>query len=236
MRNYFIPATGYNLRYSKSAKTKKLADPVYDAEVVWAAAACAQRLNEGYVKEELRDNNDLAIVIKYTNKVVMSGLLATNPQLITDEDRKQGLLVRDFCKGLTFEILRGRTLSDFQRTALVLAGKDTITGNYDLAVIASLPSGYLRGQARENVDERLRSCQGGLVGHVGERVTLDVEVIRQFHSQQYNIFFTTCITEQDQAIFFAYKNPCAAGERVRVHGTVKAHRDNQTQLNRVKYI
>lgn len=38
----------------------------------------------------------------------------------------------------------------------------------------------------------------------------------------------------DQAVFFAHKQPINIGKLIIAEGTVKAHRDNSTQLNRVK--
>jgi hypothetical protein len=46
----------------------------------------------------------------------------------------------------------------------------------------------------------------------------------------------TGITDKNQAVFFSYKDGMNAGKRVKVAGTVKAHRDDSTQLNRVKVI
>jgi hypothetical protein len=42
--------------------------------------------------------------------------------------------------------------------------------------------------------------------------------------------------DNDQAIFFSYKTELEAGALIKISGTVKAHRDNVTQLNRVKIL
>jgi hypothetical protein len=44
------------------------------------------------------------------------------------------------------------------------------------------------------------------------------------------------ITSDDQVVFFAYKQQLEVGKMIDLHGTVKAYRDNITQLNRVKVI
>jgi hypothetical protein len=44
------------------------------------------------------------------------------------------------------------------------------------------------------------------------------------------------MTENKEVVFFGYKAQRQVGERVRVTGNVKAHRDDSTQLNRVKFL
>jgi len=39
-----------------------------------------------------------------------------------------------------------------------------------------------------------------------------------------------------QAVFFSHRNGIQPGKLIVAEGTVKAHRDNSTQLNRVKVI
>jgi hypothetical protein len=55
-------------------------------------------------------------------------------------------------------------------------------------------------------------------------------------SQQWNVFFVTGITSSDQVVFFSYREAIPAGTTIVAQGTVKAHRDNSTQLNRVKVV
>ena len=40
-------------------------------------------------------------------------------------------------------------------------------------------------------------------------------------------------TSNNETVFFAIRQPFDAGTVLTLRGTVKAHRDNQTQLNRV---
>ena len=46
----------------------------------------------------------------------------------------------------------------------------------------------------------------------------------------------TAITSDDQPIFFSYSEKKEAGEKFSIKGTVKAHREDSTQLSRVKII
>ena len=199
------------------------------ADDVWASACMAQRLNQGYIKV----SEDAPA--GQTNRNLVTQYLADTSK-ITDEDREQGKLVRKFYQGYTFKILKGIKLSEFDNTAMLLSNRDTIDTNYDVAVITSLPSGYERGMKRQTVDQRIAFAKGGLIGRVGDKLSPTIEVLKSFYSQQWNTNYITGITSDDQVLFFAFKQPLEVGKMYDLYGTVKAHRDNVTQLNRVKVL
>jgi hypothetical protein len=103
-------------------------------------------------------------------------------------------------------------------------------------VIASLPASYERAVKRDTQNRKLESASGGFVGRVGDKVKLNVEVVRSVFSQQWNVYFVSGITSDDQAVFFSYREAIPDGKLVVAYGTVKAHRGNSTQLNRVKIV
>lgn len=199
------------------------------ADDVWSAACAAQRINGSYVKFVPDDQQG------QTNRQIVDNFLAST-DLITEADREQGKLVRTFYKAFTFKILQGKKLSDFDNTAMLIANRDVIESNYDVAVIASLPSCYLRAKARDDADARVRDADGGYVSGPGNKVSLDIEVVKCIFSRNFNTYFVTGITDKNQAVFFSYKNGMNVGQRVKIAGNVKAHRDDSTQLNRVKVI
>ena len=200
-----------------------------NADDAWAAACQAQRLNQGYIK------NVEDAPAGQTNRNLVIQFLADTTQ-ITDEDREQGKKVRQFYQAFTFKILKGIKLSEFDNTAMLIANCETIDTNYDVAVLTSLPSGYERGMKRQTVDQRIAFAQGGLIGRVGDKVSLSIEVIKTIFSQQWNTHYSSGITSDDQVVFFAYKQELEVGKQFDIYGTVKAHRDNTTQLNRVKIL
>lgn len=203
----------------------------YVADDVWAAACMAQRINGSYVKSG--DMNT------QSNRQLMEKVLAGNyTEQITDEDREQGKKVRQYCQAYTFKILKGIKLSDFDNNAMLISNRDMITANYDISVIASLPQSYERGIKRVNIDQRIKFATGGYIGTPKDRVTLTIELLKYNYSQQYNTTYFTGITDEDQIVFFAYNHidGLEIGDTYTIQGTVKAHRDNSTQLNRVKVI
>jgi hypothetical protein len=200
-----------------------------DASDVWGAACAAQRINGAYLKTIEEGVNT------ETNRQIVDNFLA-NTDLITEADREQGEAVRKYYKGFTFKILQGKKLNDFDNTAMVIANRDVIESNYDVAVIASLPSCYERAVKRDNANRKLEQARGGFIGSIGSKVKINVEVVRSVFSQQWGVFFVSGVTPEDQAVFFSYREAIPVGKLIIAEGTVKAHRDNNTQLNRVKVI
>jgi hypothetical protein len=213
-----------------------------DADTVWSAACAAQRINGEYVKavtsyvtnEDILPESDQTPP-KEINRDIINRLVA-DPSQITDADRVQAEAVRKYYKAFTFKILQGKMLSEFDNNAMVISNRDVIESNYDVAVIASLPASYERAVKRDNLNRKIDSASGGFVGRVGDKVKLTVEVIRSVFSQQWNVFFITGITTDDQPVFFSYREAIPTGKSIVAQGTVKAHRDNSTQLNRVKLV
>jgi hypothetical protein len=206
----------------------------FNADDVWAAACAAQRINGSYVKLAMISESDPSLT-KLSNRMLAMQLL-TDPFSITDEDREQSKKVRSFYQALTFKILQGKKLNEFDNNAMVLSNRDVISSNYDLAVICSLPSCYERGAVRQSVDQRISFAKGGYISAVGNKVSATVEVLRSVYSQKWMTNFVTGITSDDQVVFFAYKSELPVGKMFDIYGTVKSQRDNTTQLNRVKVI
>jgi hypothetical protein len=218
--------------YRARSNTKKVVLN-FNANDVWAAACQAQRTNGAYVKLSMLSESDSTYTL--SNRSIVESLLADTTK-ITDEDREQGKKVRAFYQAFTFKILQGKHLNEFDNNAMVIANRDVITGTYDMAVIASLPSCYERGVKRQTVDQRVNFATGGFIGQVGNKVSTSIEVLRSVYSHSYNVNFVTGINSDDQVVFFAYKNELPVGKMFDIYGTVKGHRDNITQLNRVKVI
>ena len=206
----------------------------FNADDVWSAACAAQRINGSYVKLAMISESDPSLT-KLSNRMLAMQLLA-DPFSITDEDREQSKKVRSFYQALTFKILQGKKLNDFDNNAMVLSNRDVISSNYDFAVICSLPSCYERGVMRQSVEQRISFAKGGFMGAVGNKVSATVEVLRSIYSQKWMTNFVTGITSDDQVVFFAYKEALEVGKMFDIYGTVKSQRDNTTQLNRVKVI
>jgi hypothetical protein len=215
---------------------------VHSVDNVWGAACAAQRINGSYVKEtqyRFDEEQNTSVVAKHRNREIMQSILA-NPAQITVEDIAQGQECRKFLQqDLTLRGLKSQ-LTDFDRnvakTLAVNEEFDTAKHKLELALVACLPESQKRAIARQETASRVRQTTGGYVGAVDSKVELDVEVVSANYSQTYGIFWVTAITQDNQAVFFSYKSKLETGSNIQIKGTVKAHRDGKTQLNRVKVI
>jgi hypothetical protein len=208
------------------AKSKSMQ---YEAPLVWAAATAAQRINGSYVKLVAEGTQGK------TNRELVNSLLR-EPSLITEEDYSLAESARTHFKGLVFKILGQGRLNDFENTAMLIANKDIIDSNYDIAVLASLPSSYERAVRRDMATQKLRDASGGVFGSAGDRVVTSVEIVSSNYSQQWAVWFVRAITDKDEPVLFSYREQLESGRKLQIRGTVKGHRDNATQLNRVKII
>ena len=209
---------------------------------VWGAAVAAQRINGSYVKEtqhRFDEDRNTMVVERLRNRDVMADIL-TNPAVLTVEDIAQGQECRKFLQNdITFRALKNKLTEFDSATSKVLAVTeefDTVKNKYELAVIASLPASHARALERQATQERVRQATGNYVAQPGNKVQLSVEIIKTNYSQQWNTWYATAITTDNCAVFFAYRQQLATGVHHTILGTVKAHRDGTTQLNRVSII
>lgn len=211
-------------------------------DTVWAAAVMAQDINGTYVKEaryQLDEAKQYEVLVQRRNRDIMMELLAA-PEQITQDARDRGQACRQFLqKDLTFRALKGR-LTDFdQSTSRVLAVDtefDEFEHRLEIAVVACLPASAARAQSRQTQDSRVQFARGGFVAPVGAKVQCEIEVLSSVFSNHWNCWFIRAITDRDQPVFFSYREGHDAGTHLTVQGTVKAHKDNLTQLNRVKVL
>ena len=209
---------------------------------VWAAACAAQRVNGEYVKEAQRvwdEALQTSNIIKRRNRDIMLDFL-NNPDQLLVEDVERGEEVRNFLQNdLTFRAIKGRLTEFDSAVSKVLAVKehfDTHRNKYELAVVAALPASAIRTQMHQTQTERIRFARGGLIGKAGDKIHVQVEVLSAVFSKNYGVYWIKGITDQDQPVFFSSKEAFDAGTVLTVRGTVKAHRDDVTQLTRVKVL
>lgn len=210
--------------------------PTYNITDVFAAACAAFRINGSYIKQDevTFHENGSHTVDKIANKTLVHQFLKGAFDL-RDEDREMGEKVRQHCNGLSFKIITGKTLSEFEQAMLTIADKETTDSNYDIAVVASLPASYERAQARIQQDAMLREKSGTLTDNVGDKVELDIEVVRCNYSNNWDTHFVTAIVD-NAVVFFASRNKIELGSKLRIKGKVKAHKEDRTQLSHVKFL
>jgi hypothetical protein len=202
-----------------------------DADLLWSAACTAYRINNGYLKEPETIGDQ---VIRPTNRTIVRQALDT-PSLITDADRDLARNCRQhLAAAVTMQALRSE-LGEWARITARVCGLNTVDSMYDLSVITAMPHSYVKQLKKESVDARLARCQG-TIGKIGNKVELDVEVVRNNYSAKFNTWFVSAITTDNYSVYFAYREEIKSETHVKIRGTVKRHNDCSTQLNRVKII
>ena len=141
--------------------------------------------------------------------------------------------VMQYYQGLSFSILGGKKLSPLNQKLMELASGDTVT-SADIGAISFAPQGYAVGKSRIDYEDRVRYAAGGLLGTPGDKFAGTVEVLRCVFSSNYGVYFLTAATATDNIIYFAVKREIPKGSKIAIRGSIKAHRGDQTQLNRVK--
>jgi hypothetical protein len=214
----------------------------HSVDNVWGAAVAAQRMNGSYLKETtyvLDMDRNVSVVDKRRNRDIMVDILA-NPALLTVEDIAQGQECRKFLQNdIIFRALKNKLTEFDTAVSKVLAVTDefdTVKHKYELAVVACLPQSHQRSLAREANQARIQQTTGDYIGQVKDKITVNVEIIRCVFSQNYNTWFATAVTQDNQAVFFSIREPHDAGTWLTIRGTVKAHKDGSTQLNRVSIL
>ena len=211
-----------------SKKSRNHMEPV-SADLAWSAACAAYRINGGYFKEPETVGDQ---VIRHTNRAVVRQAL-DNPSLIHDVDRELAQNCRQHLStSVTMQALKSE-LGEWARITARVCGLDTVDSMYDLSVITAMPHSYAKTLRKESVDARLARCDQ-LTEKLGDKVELAVEVVRNNYSAKYNTWFVSAVTQDNQAVYFAYREEIPAETLAKIRGTVKRHTDRSTQLNRVK--
>ena len=242
MMDHAADAEPYQPRQTWKPKTKP-AVVAHSVDNVWGAAVAAQRINGSYVKETMYkvdpEMSSNTVVEKQRNRDIMLDILA-NPAVLTVEDIAQGQECRKFLQNdITFRALKNKLTEFDGSVSKVLAVEDefdTVKHKLELAVVACLPQSHARSLERQAVQERVRQTSGAVIGTPGVKVQLAVEIVKSNYSQQWNTWYATGVTADNSAVFFAYRQELVKGAKHTIVGTVKAHRDGSTQLNRVSII
>jgi hypothetical protein len=213
-----------------SKKTRDTIDAI-DADLVWSAACTAYRINGGYLKEPETVGDQ---VIRPTNRDLVRRAL-NQDGLITDADRDMAQQCRRYmATAVTLQALRSE-LGEWSRITARVCDLNKITSMYDFSVITAMPHSYVKQLKKESVDARLARCDG-LIGKLGDKIELAVEVVRNNYSAKYNTWFVSAVTTDNHAVFFAYREEIRPESTLNIRGTVKRHTDSATQLNRVKIV
>jgi hypothetical protein len=205
---------------------------MFTADQVWACAAAAQRINNGYFKEPAFEPESNTLLRKANKTMVKDWLRENNFLEVCEDDYAAGRQAREHFKSYMLLAMTG-SLNDFQQTAYKIATKEEFTGRdlYDFAVISCLPSVAQRDQQRTDIKRELYSSEP-LVGNEGDAIVGDITVLKSYYSQEYAKHKITARMGEAFVDFWFGKE--LAGD-LRIKGKIKRIRgDKTTQLNYVK--
>ena len=208
---------------------------MFTAEQVWGLAVEADRINDGYLKEDLWDTAEAGVRIKTANKVLVKQWLREERQPSV-EDVEKGREIRHYFNGFLLKQISGK-INDFERQALRIAQIDEFTSKnlLEFAIVSCLPSTQRRDVDKNALAAEVRNSTQ-LTGQVGDKIQGEIEIVKSYYSQEYNKFRITAKLV-DSFVDFWYNTNIDAGSRVSITAKIKSVRgDNTTQLNFVKRI
>ncbi len=208
----------------------------FTADQVWGLAVAADRINGGYLKEDVYDFAvDQKNPVKRANKIMIKTWLREGTLMIaTEADIAAGREYRDHFKSYVLLAMAGK-LNSFQETAMKIAAKDSFTGRdmYDFAVIGCLPEVARRDRTQTELRKDIVASEQ-LPGAVGDSITGDITVVRTRYSREYNKYKIDARMGESIVDFWCSRE--LKGD-LRVKGKIKQHRGNKTtQLNFVKIV
>jgi hypothetical protein len=210
---------------------------MFTADQVWGLAVAADRINEGYFKEQQWGQSDSgeSRLLKETNKAMVKYWLRNNNfTAATAEDIEKGREVRNYFNGFLLKQISGK-INEFEQQALRIAQMDEFTNRnmLELAIVSCLPSVMLRDQSRNELAREVRHSTQ-LTGAVGDKIQGEIEVVKCYYSKDYDKFRVTAKLV-DSFVDFWYNSNLEAGDRISIKAKIKSVRgDNTTQLNFVK--
>lgn len=230
----------YNARNNPFAYRKPMVKKVpvkltiVTADQVWAAAAMADRINEGnYFKEVVYENE---VKVYDPNRSIMFQALNEWYEP-TAEDLEMGRTARAWHKGRLLMTAIKRPFTGFEDNLNRAAMLDEFAlelKRLELATIASQIRSYRLGSAEE---QKMWGTDTTPMAPVGTKVECQIEVIKSVYSPAYNTIYIRAVTlDSRKVIMFTYREGMDPGTILTIKGTVKAHRDDCTQLNRVKVL
>lgn len=202
-------------------------------EQVWAAAACAHRINDGYFKHDER--NQQGKVVKIRNFTLVQSALEDVSQIPSKDFDLGRSAFEHISQRLILKALKGR-LKEFDEVLSRIVSKTDFhpyDDRYEIAVVTSQIRSVAESKKDLEWQEKIDRSAGHL-GPIGDKIEVGVEIFKAVWSEKWNIHFYQGITPTCQGVWFTHREELLEGEKVKISGTVVKYRDFSTQLNRVK--
>lgn len=193
------------------------------AEVCWAAACAAQRINGRYIKQgelvttETAEQGSRPIPC---NKERMVDFI-NHQALLTEQDFENGRTARAWFQGQLFSLISDQ-LNDFMKKAIETAVKEVINIRMDAGMVACLPQTWERAVKKERVIDIMTDINSQHVGTITEKLIRQVHVIEVNPGVSFTGWIVT-VTDKNNIFRFCSSVVFAENELVRIQGKVKRH-------------
>lgn len=217
----------------------------YPSEIVWAAAAAAQRINSGYTKQSHWDEHEEGdIVEKPSNKRLVFGFLEDyrdNKLHLLDDDYTEGKAVREYWQYQTIALLNDNT-NDYIRSVVKASHKDQIDNMYDVSLIASCIEAKSRDEQRSEINDIKFALDSKTIYNVGDKPEFgknnDIRVINSRYIDRVGASIVECIIDGNLYIWWSNQR-LETGKYSYVRGRVKSldvDRDSNQPITRLFYV
>lgn len=164
-------------------KIKITTDYEYPSDIVWACAAAAQRINQGYLKESRWTFSESAddIIEHPGNRSMMLRFLESyrnnilKKTEVTDEDYAAGKRAQEFWQSQMLLLLDDKA-NEYLRACTATAHKETVDALKDVGIIASSIQAADRELSRARLIELKTTIDSQYIHEVGARVEFDCDV------------------------------------------------------------
>lgn len=176
-------------------------------EQIWGAACQALSVNEGVYIKQVDIEMDPE---KYTGKLTNQELVrfyVYNTDKISEQSIKDGIEIRAYLNGMTFKILAEEKIGDYFTKLVKLATDENLQlTNKNIAYVSSAPNAVIREQRKDEMNKEIKRATGGYIGNEGDKVQLNIKILRSHYSEEWERHYVTGITTNDQVISFSTKN------------------------------
>jgi hypothetical protein len=208
----------------------------YPANIVWACAAAAQRINNGYEQHSSTQQPN--------NKRLVYGFLEdyrSNKLELLADDYIEGDAVRQYWQYQTMALLDDRT-NDYIRTVVKISHSDIIDNKGAVALIASCIQAKSRDEKQAEVKNIKLSLNSKIIYKVGDKPkfdkTNDIHIINSRYIDRVGASVVECVIDGNLYVWWSNRR-LELGNYDYLHGRVKSldvDKDSNQLVTRLFYV
>lgn len=208
----------------------------YPSNIVWACAAAAQRINNGYEQHSSTQQPN--------NKRLVYGFLEeyrNNKLELLDEDYTNGDAARQYWQYQTMALLDDNT-NNYIRSVVKVSHSDIIDNNGAVALIASCIQAKIRHERQSEVKDIKLSLNSKIIYKVGDKPKFDknndIHIINSRYIDRVGASIVECVIDGNLYVWWSNRR-LEPGKYDYLHGRVKAldvDKDSNQLVTRLFYV